>query len=233
MIKPRRFTYFAFLLYAFISAATFVCFGEGEILFQEDFEAAELDENNWVPDAGSWSIVDGVLDITKGAGGRPVGYTVRNNFTEFEFSAYFKMSGGECSSFVMRLQSDTDYNMAQFCQPNDNTVWWHTFTGGAYVVDQIPIESGLTPEAEVWYSVKFVVEDDNFTLYMAEQGEELELANSWQNDSYSEGAIGFWTCCNEHAQYDNVLVTTIGYVQPVSPEGNLSTTWGSIKLHEW
>jgi len=211
---------------------TSVCFGEGEILFQEDFEAAELDKDKWVPDETSWSIVDGVLDVTKGAGGHLIGYTVRNDFTDFEFSADFKMSGGACSSFVLRAQSDTDYYMVQFCQPNDNTVWWHTFTGGNYVVEQIQIESGLIPEPEVWYSVKFVVEGEKFTLYVGERGEELELANSWENNSYGEGGVGFWTCCDEHTQYDNVLVTTIGYVQSVSPEGNLSTTWGSMKLHE-
>lgn len=222
----------ALLLFALMLTTTSVCFGAGEILFQEDFEAEELDENKWIPDEGSWSIIDGVLDVTKGAGGWPVGYTVRNDFTDIEFSADFKISGGGCSSFVLRAQSDTDYNMVQFCQPNDNTVWWHTFADGAYVVDQIPIESGLIPEPEVWYSVKIVVEGEDFTLYVAERGDELELANSWQNGSYGEGAVGFWTCCDEHTVYDNVLVTTVGYVQSVSPEGNLTTTWGSMKLYE-
>ena len=231
MFKSRILVFLAFLLSALMLITTSVCFGAGKILLQEDFEAAELDEDKWIPHE-TWSIEDGVLVLSKDAGGWLVGYTVKDDFTDFEFSADFKISGGECSSFVMRLQSDqiTDYNMAQFCQPGDSTVWWHTFAAGAYVVDQVPIESGLVPESEEWYSVKFVVEDDNFTLYVAERGDELELANSWQNDSYSEGAIGFWTCCGENSQYDNVLVTTIGYVESVSPEGNLSTTWGNIKL---
>ena len=231
MFKSGILVFLAFLLSASMLITTSVCFGKGEILFQEDFEADDFDENKWVPDA-SWSIVDGVLVISKDAGGWPVGYTARNDFTDFEFSADFKISGGACSSFLFRGQSDTDYYMAQFCQPNDNTVWWHKFAGGAYVVEQVPMESDLIPEPEVWYSVKFVAEGEDFTLYIAEQGEELELANSWQDDTYNEGSIGFWTCCNENTQYDNVLVTTVGYVQPVSPEGNLSTAWGSIKLYE-
>ena len=224
-----RLSMLAFILSALMLIITSVCLGAGEILFQEDFEAEDFDEDKWIPDE-TWSIVDGVLDIANDSGGWPVGYTVKNDFTDFEFSADFKMSGGTCSSFVLRAQNDTEYNMVQFCRPNDNTVWWHTFAGGDYIVDQIPIESDLIPEAEVWYSVKFVVEGDLFTLYAGERGEELELANSWQNDSYASGSIGFWTCCGEHIQYDNVLVTTIGFSLSVSPECALSTTWGSMKL---
>ena len=217
----------ALFLSALMLTTTSVCFGE--ILFEEDFEAAELDTNKWIPDA-SWSILDGVLSISEDAGGWPVGYTVRNDFADFEFYADFKMSGGECSSFVLRAQNDTDYNMAQFCQPDDTNVWWHTFAGGAYEVDQMPIESDLIPEGEVWYSVKFVVEGNNFSLYAAERGEELQLANSWQNDAYSEGAVGFWTCCGENNQYDNVLVTTIGFEpSAVGPEHSLLSTWGGIR----
>jgi len=227
MFRPSMLVFLLLVL----MLSTSVCLAGGEVLFQEDFDSGELDTNKWIPD-GTWSIVDGVLDIANDPGGWPVGYTVKNDFADFKLSADFKVSGGQCSSFVLRAQNETDYNMVQFCQPNDNSVWWHTFAGGNYVVDQIPIESELIPESEVWYSVKFVVEDDNFTLYIAEQGEELELANSWQNDSYKSGAIGFWTCCGEHIQYDNVLVTTVGYMQSVSPEGNLSTTWGSMKLCE-
>ena len=223
-----RLSILAFFLSALMFITTSVCFGAGEILFEEDFEAAELDTSKWIPDA-SWSVADGVLVISEDTGGWPVGYTVRNDFTDFEFSADFKVSGA-CSSFVMRAQNDTDYNMVQFCQPNDNTNWWHTFAGGAYEVDQIPIESGLIPEPEVWYSVKFVVEGANFMLYAGERGAELELASSWQNDAYSEGAVGFWTCCNENTQYDNVLITTIGFEpSAVRPDRNLLDTWGNIR----
>ena len=66
---------------------------------------------------------------------------------------------------------------------------------------------------------------------MAERGAELNekehLVGIWENNAFvdKKGAIGF---AGEHSQYDNALVTTIGYVEPVSPEGHLST-WGKIK----
>ncbi len=109
-------------------------------------------------------------------------------------------------------------------------MWQYTVAGWTFG-DPKPIESGLAPKSEVWYRIKFIVEGKKFTCLMAERGAELNekehLVGIWENNAFvdKKGAIGF---AGEHSQYDNALVTTIGYVEPVSPEGHLST-WGKIK----
>ena len=72
---------------------TSVCWGAGEILFEEDFESG-LDENVWIP-AGTWKIMEGTLDIEGGG----EGFTVRNDFTDFEFSADFLIVAGYIMHF--------------------------------------------------------------------------------------------------------------------------------------
>ncbi len=227
MIRPRAFTVFALLLSVFILAVTSICFGAGEILFQEDWEAGAIDEGVWVPAPG-WQVIDGVLD---GNGGES-GYTVQSDFTDFEFSADTMILAG-FNGFVMRAQDQGNLFMHQV-GAGDPTIWWHSKVGGAWAPVQTPIESGLIPELNVWYRMKFIVEGNQFTCLMAELGEELNeaehLVGTWENDAFAGGAIGFRHSGGEHAQYDNILVTAIGFEpSAVTPGHKLSTTWGSIK----
>jgi hypothetical protein len=229
MIRPRIFTVFALLLSAFVLVITSICFGAGKILFEEDWEEGKIDEKVWIP-AATWSVIDGVMDATGGG----EGFTVQNDFTDFEFSADCKIVNAY-NGFLMRVQDAGNLYMHQV-GVGDGNVWWHSKIGGSYAADQRPIESGLIPEKDVWYRMKFIVEGDTFTYLMAELGEELNeaehLVGTWEHDAFDSGAIGFRHSGAEHAQYDNVLVTTIGYTKAVTPEGNLSTTWGSVKLHQ-
>jgi hypothetical protein len=69
---------------------------------------------------------------------------------------------------------------------------------------------------------------------MAERGKELDpvkhLVGTWENNLYKKGAIGFRESGGEHSQYDNVLVTTIGFEpSAVRPDHDLLTAWGNIK----
>lgn len=228
MIKSRRKVVagLAFLFFVSILVAASVCLGKGQILFEEDFEAGKIDKNVWVP-APTWKVVDGVLD----AAGGEAGYTVKNNFTDFEFSADFKIVSAY-NGFVMRAQDQDNLYMHQV-GVGDNTIWWHSKVGGAWAPEKKPIESGLIPKADVWYRMKFIVEGNQFKCLMAERGKELDekkhLVGTWKHDKFKNGGIGFRESGAEHSQYDNVLVTTIGYVQAVSPNGHLSITWGNIK----
>ena len=228
MIKSRRkvVAFWTFLFSVSTLVAVSVCFGKGQILFEEDFEAGKIDEELWVP-APTWKVVDGVLD----ANGGESGYTVKNDFTDFEFSADFKIVAGY-NGFVMRAQDQGNLFMHQV-GVGDKSIWWHSKVGGAWAPVQKPIESGLIPEKEVWYRMKFIVEGNQFTCLMAESGEEVDaekhLVGTCEHDAFDKGAIGFRESGSEHSQYDNILVTTIGYMAAVSPKGHLSTTWGFIK----
>jgi len=226
MIRPRTFTVFTLLLSVFILVITSICFGGGKILFQEDWESGNIDKDIWIPAPG-WKVVDGVLD----ANGGESGYTVQNDFADFEFSADTQVIANYLG-FVMRAQDQGNLFMHQV-GAGDATIWWHSKVGGAWAPVQKPIESGLIPELNVWYRMKFIVEDNQFTCLMAELGEELDeknhLVGTWEHDAFDSGAIGFRHSGGEHAQYDNILVTTIGFTEAVTPEEGLSTTWGNIK----
>jgi len=224
MTKLRTFTGFALLISVFILVITSICFGGGEILFQEDWESGVIDEDIWIP-APSWQIIDGVLDAVGGESG----FTVQNDFTDFEFSVD-AMIVAEYIGFVMRVQDQDNMFMHQI-GAGDPKIWWHSKVGGAWAPEQV--ESGLALETDVWYRIKFIVEGNQTTCLIAELGEELDkakhLVGTWENDTFDGGAIGFRHWGTEHGQYDNILVTTVGYLQSVSPEGNLSITWGKIK----
>ena len=229
MVKSRTFPGLALLLSALMLATVSICFGAGKILFEEDFEAGEIDENVWIP-ANTWQVVDGVLD----ANGGESGYTVQNDFADFEFSADFLIVAGY-NGFVMRVQDQGNLFMHQV-GAGDANIWWHSKADGVWAPEPREIENAPIPELDVWYRMKFIVEGNKMTCLMAERGEEFDeakhLVGTWENDLYKSGAIGFRESGGEHSQYDNVLVTTIGYTEAVSPEGHLSTTWGSIKLRE-
>jgi hypothetical protein len=69
-------------------ATVSVCLGAGKILFEEDFEK-RIDKKVWIP-SSTWEIVDGTLDILGGG----EGYTLKNDFTDFEFSVDFLIVSG-------------------------------------------------------------------------------------------------------------------------------------------
>lgn len=163
---------------------------------------------------------------------------MRNDFTDFEFSADFRILTLN-AGFLMRVQDRSNWYLHCIgvgkAKDREKTIKWHAKVGGAYTPERVPFESPfLEPtKADEWYRIKFIVEGDKFTCLMAKRGEKLDekkhLVGTWENDAFDSGAIGFRESGSEHAQYDNVLVTTIGYVEAVSPEGHLSTTWGKIK----
>ena len=76
MTKSRKeaFTFQMFFFSFLMLATVSVCLGAGKILFEEDFEKR----------------VDGTLDILGGG----EGYTLKNDFTDFEFSANFLIVSG-------------------------------------------------------------------------------------------------------------------------------------------
>ena len=227
MTKPRKeaFTFqmffFSFLIFATVS----VCLGAGKILFEEDFEKG-IDKKVWFP-SGVWKIVDGTLDILGGG----EGYTLKNDFTDFEFSADFLIVSGY-NAFLMRVQ-DAGNLYGHMVGADDPIMWWHSKVGGVWAPVEKPIEKAPIPKLDVWYRMKFIVEGPTFTCLMAKRGEEFDeakhLVGTWKHRAFKKGAIGFRESGQEHSRYDNVLVTTIGYTMAVSPVDHLTTTWGKIK----
>lgn len=223
-----------------VVASATVCVGD--ILLQDDFEEGKLDKIKWIG-SGTWKIEkdDGnhVLDINGGE----EGLSVKNDFTDFIIEYDLKLLGATgYNGVILRAQDVSNLYMHQVAGPGSGTpsnIRWHTKIGGSYNVFAKPIESGLTIDTEVWYRVRFELEGENQKCYVAEKEKAPEpeqaswpdklLASTWENGQFEEGAIGFRQSGSEYAQFDNVLVTTIGHERAVSPKGNLTITWGLIK----
>ena len=224
MTKLGTLTRFSLFLSALMLVSVSVCFGQ--ILFQEDWESGVIDENIWIP-GPAWEIVDGVLSAG-GGDGEDAGFSVQNDFTDFEFSLDAKIVA-EYIGFVMRAPDPDNMFMHQM-GAGDPNIWFHSKIAGAFAADQVPIEADLALETDVWYRVKFIVEGNQTTCMMGVLGEEMLLMGTWENDTFASGAIGFRHWAAEQGHYDNILVTTIGFEPTaVTPEHSLSATWGSIK----
>jgi len=201
----------------------------GKTLFEEDFEKG-IDENVWNAHE-SWKVVDGVLDFAT-ASGWNIGYTVKDDFTDFFMFADVKeVSDGATAGFAVRVQDDQNYYMFQYSFREDpNVLWWHIFKDGNLLsVDQTPIE--IQPlEPDEWYRWKLIAKGYHFELYMDKSDKELKLAGTWddKNETFDSGAIGFWEDGGEHGQYDNVLVTDL-MGAAVDYKDSLPTTWGVVK----
>jgi len=204
-----------------------VSFGKGEILFEDDFSAKDVNKDLWVP-APSWKIVDGVLDID---GGDTPGITVKNDFTDFEFSLDFNMvSPLWAAEPVIRAEDQNNFYLFQIVADARHQFWPSANIGGQWQIAKIPDNSGVNPVLGEWYSMKLVAEGGNFNCYYNQRGKELKLAFTWEDGNFKSGAIGFRELAGEHCMYDNVLVTTIGYTgSAVNPEDSLPITWGKLK----
>ena len=224
--KTRIITIFMTLLAVLMLTTIPVCFGKGEILFEDDFNANEVDDSLWIP-APSWKIIDGVLDID---GGDIAGISVRDDFADFEFSFDFNMVSALYSAEpVIRAEDQNNFYLFQIVADARHQFWPSTNVGGAWQIAKIADESGVNPVLGEWYSMKLIAEGGSFSCYYNKQGEELKFAFTWQDETFQSGSIGFRELAGEHCMYDNVLVTTIGYSASVSPKDALPITWGKLK----
>jgi hypothetical protein len=132
----------------------------------------------------------------------------------------------------VRGKDPNNCTLVQIVADNRNQFWWFTRVGGNYIVndeDKLDNESGVHAELGKWYTVKIVAEGDRYDLYLGEQGEELELSCTWEDDTNDKGSIGFRAGGGEHSLYDNLLVTTVGHSFAVNPADALTVTWGELK----
>ena len=228
MMKSREMRFSIFTFFSFVLISVYATLCVGDVLFEEDFEGGDIDRDKWIP-APTWSVDDGALDANDGE----VGITVRNDFTDFEFYSDFNMVDPlYAPNFVLRAQDPNNCTLVQFVSDDRNELWWFTRINGGYIVndeDKLANESSVHPELGKWYTTKMVAEGKRYELYLGERGDELKLACTWEDDTHSEGGIGFREGGGEHCLYDNVLVTTVGHNFAVNPHNSLPTVWGGIK----
>jgi hypothetical protein len=224
--KMRMITTLMVILAVLMLVAIPVSFGKGEILLKDDFSKKDVDKSLWTP-APSWKIIDGALDID---GGDVAGVSVKNDFTNFEFSFDFNMVSPLWSAEpVVRLNDQNNLYLFQIVADARHQFWPSANVGGAWQIAKLPDDSGVNPALGEWYSMKIIAEGGNFKCYYSQRGKELKLAFTWDDNNFKSGSIGFRELAGEHCMYDNVLVTTIGYSAAVNPKDALSITWGNLK----
>lgn len=104
----------------------------------------------------------------------------------------------------------------------------------------VPFADKQNRKRDVWYRVKFEVRANHqFHAYLGEVGaapNELTFVGTWTDHQkrFARGKIGFslggsirWGW-GERAQFDNILVTTPGFLS-VASRGKLPLIWGELK----
>ena len=109
-----------------------------------------------------------------------------------------------------------------------------------WLVWPVPFADKQNRKRDVWYRVKFEVRANHqFYAYLGEVGaapNELIFMGAWTDNEkkFARGKIGFSMGGNiewgwgERAQFDNILVTTPGFLS-VAPRRKLPLTWGELK----
>ena len=239
MVKSVMVSLFAFTLSLLLIS---VC--SAAIFFEEDFESGEIDQNKWKP-TGNWKVIDAdgpevlgkyVLYIDGGE----AGISVKDDFEDFEYHADFR-SGTGYTGFVFRAQdSANNFYMHQISVTGSghtpNNMRWHWKVNGAWNVEPIPFMNGVTLDMNVWYHVKFIVQDYTFKVWVVElekmDKEPMVQIGEWTDEgkNFRVGAIGFRSSGGEVMEYDNIVVGEIGAtVTAVEPGNKLTTTWGELK----
>ncbi len=229
MMKSRKLRFSVFTLFSFILISVYAPLCIGKVLIEDDFEKNNIDNNKWIPTDG-WSLDGGKLDVNGGG----VGISKVTDLTEFEFNVDFNMVNPLWSAnWVVHAEDQDNCTLVQIVADARNQFWWFTRVNGAYDVPdhgKLDNKSGVHPELGKWYTIKIVVKDGSYDIFLGERGDDLELCCTWKDKTHSKGAVGFRAWTGEHTLYDNVLVTTVGHVSPVNPEDALPVTWGKLKM---
>lgn len=227
-MKARGMRFSVFTLFWFILISVYAPLCIGEVLLEDDFEKNAIDNNKWLPTDG-WTQDGGTLAVNGGG----VGISKVTNLTDFEFNVDFKMVDPLWSAnWVVHAKDQNNCTLVQIVADDRNQFWWFTRVNGEYTVPEhgkLANESGLHPKLGNWYTIKIVVEDGSYEIYLAERGKALKLCCTWKDNTHSKGSVGFRAWTGEHTVYDNVLVTTLGHSASVDPVDALPVTWGKLK----
>ena len=216
-----------------------------EILFQDDFESGKVDNKKWTPN-GTWVIEDNadgpdvlgkkVLAVQSSE----IGLSVDSFPEEFDYYADFKTVSAGLTGFVFHAQDTNNVYMHQVSTAGSahtpQHIRWHRKVGGGYAVDAKPFADKENRDQNVWYRVKFEVRKNYmFKAYLGDAGAEdddLTLVSEWTDaqKSFAKGKIGIRMSGGERAQYDNIVVASVGFdIFPVEPKAKLAVTWGDLK----
>ena len=97
------------------------------------------------------------------------GVTVKDDFTDFEFSCDFNMvSPLWAAEPVLCAKGEEGFYLFQIVADNRHQFWPTIRAGGQWQIDKIADESGVNPQLGEWYSIKIIVEGGVETHGVAE-----------------------------------------------------------------
>jgi len=227
-----------------IGSMLLVSMGHAEILFQDDFESADIDTDKWeviVPAAVNQH--DGVLELTGGEFCLLSVPEFDDFVLEMEYIPVF-----HCGGWCLRAQdANNSYmvnlpTMEEVAANTPNHTRWHVRKDNAWALTPADI-SDLTDASvapfelhdggENSYLVVIEAKGNTFNFYLQDEGE-LVLVSTFEDDTFKSGKIGFrmsgtaGAAGAEQSQFDNLVVRT-DLSEAVSAQDKLASLWGSLK----
>jgi len=232
------------LLVMVIGSMFLVSAGYADILFQDDFEGAEIDTNKWeVIQAAAVNQHDGVLELTGGEFCLLSVQEFGDFVLEMEYTPVF-----HCGGWLLRAQDANNAYMLNLPTTEEaaantpNHVRWHVRENNAWALtpgdipdltdaSEAPFE--LHDGGENTYLVVMEAKGNILNFYIQDAGE-LVLVSTFEDDTFASGKIGFRMSGSagvagaEQSQFDNLVVRT-DITATVEAVGKLSITWGLLK----
>jgi hypothetical protein len=216
-------------------------------LFEDDFSGKSVNAQRWKP-SRTWSIKDESLkifdEVSDGNSDDAFGFS-NPKFTDFVWQMDLKILSQptpERLGLLFRANGVEQFYEI-FLIPkgffrDPSSLVWFVRSGGRETWKSMKSEP-IVPEfkEEEWYTIRVAVQGTSFDLYMKKRDEPggIQKVSSWSDPKnvHKEGTIGFHTSRFTNVLIDNLLI--FKNLQdapnlPVNPKGNLSTTWGKIKL---
>ena len=124
---------------------------------------------------------------------------------DFVLEADFKIIH-YAAGFIFHAKDQQNLYMGQFIVAKPSFLRWHVKLNGKY--DPAMITNAQLPfelKKGIWYHVRFVVQDNTFTVYLDAT---VPAVSQWSDPqkTFQEGYVGFRTYDKEHVQFANISV---------------------------
>jgi hypothetical protein len=192
-----------------------------------DFEKADQ-EKEWNVATGKWGIEDGVYQETSGATAAMASFVGEEDWTDYTVEAKIRIEQSNWAGLIFRAKSDLEYYVLYFGVGATIELWRHKppNVDSRDNIFNIPQKGVGAFAAGEWYTLRAVVEGDEFQLFVND-----ELQNEVVDAVYDAGRIGVWAW-QATASFDDVTVTGDGIkdTTAVNPDKKLAITWGKLRV---